>query len=294
MEKTARRGANDRPLDIGFQPSQHPLLPVEVLSRAEMRRRAGPTELGSRQRAHFHQLIVCSGGHGVHHVDFEPIKMQTGTVLHIHPGQVQEFRFEPDFDAHMVIYRPDLHRTFLPGQEWFPGSDIPTRWTLRSDQCDVVDRSIDELRVEQEHFDGSPAYVVLMESLLAAFLARMHLLVGTPASTAQLPVAYISFRRHLEEHLRSRPTITACAASLGYSTRTLDRACQEAVGQTAKEVLDDRIAFEIRRFLTHTDVSITRIGATFHFADASSFSKFVQRHLGASPTAIRDASTSAT
>lgn len=287
MSDTRGTAATERPLDLSFSPSRHPLLPVEVLSRAQVRERAGPAEMRSRQRADFHILIVCFNGEGIHHVDFEPVKMEPGTLLHIHPGQVQEFQFEPDFDAHMIVYRRDLHRTFIPGQVWFPGSDVATRWNLLPKNYDPARDSIRELRLEQDRFDGSPASVVLMESLLAAFLARLHLLVHTPAPATQLPEAYVSFRRYLEEHLRSRPTVTACARALGYSTRTLDRACQEAVGQTAKVVLDERIAFEIRRLLTHTDFTITRIGSAFGFADASSFSKFVQRHLGASPTDVR-------
>lgn len=288
MAKSTGSGVTERPLDLAFRPSLHPLLPLEVLSRGEVRQRAGAAEMRSRQRAHFHILVVCFNGEGVHHVDFEPVKMEPGTLLHIHPGQVQEYQFEPDFDAHMIVYRPDLHRTFIPGQEWFPGSDVATRWNLLANNCDLARDSVQELRDEQARFDGTPANIVLMESLLAAFLARLHLLVHLPAPATQLPESYVSFRGYLEEHLRSRPTVTACASALGYSTRTLDRACQEAVGQTAKVVLDERIAFEIRRLLTHTDVTITRIGSAFGFADASSFSKFVQRHLGASPTAVRN------
>lgn len=287
MNRAAQPGQTNQPLEIAYGPRLNPLLPVEVLSRADVRRRAGRAELASRQRAHFHQLVLCCSGEGFHHVDFEQIKMQPGDLLHIHPGQVQEFQFDPHFDAHMVLYRSDLHRTFIPGQEWFPGNDLPTRWNLSPENYDVARNSIEELRDEQELFDGSPAYTLLLESLLAAFLARLHLLVGTPASATQLPAAYVGFRRYVEEHLLSRPTVTACAAALGYSTRTLDRACIEAVGQTAKHVLDERIAFEVRRLLTHTDSTITRIAGLFGFVDASGFSKFVQRHLGASPTDVR-------
>ena len=277
----------ERPLDVLFEPSLHPLLPLEVLSRSDVRRRADHDDLNRRQRAHFHQLVMCLSGSGVHHVDFEAVEMTPGTLLHVHPGQVQEFQFEPHFDAHMVVYRADLHRTYVPGHDWFPGSDVPTRWDLLADDRALARDSIQELRDEQERFDGSPAYVVLMESLLAAFLSRLHLLGNVPTPASSLPIAYISYRRYLEEHLFTRPTVTACASALGYSTRTLDRACQDAVGQTAKEVLDERVAFEIRRFLTHTEETITRIGSSFGFADASSFSKFAQRHLGASPTDVR-------
>lgn len=280
------------PIDVGFNPSGHPRLPLEVVSRSDIRRRTRAEAPGTRQRTNFHQIVVCYEGHGVHHVDFQPIEMTPGTLLRIHPGQVQWFQFEPEFEAHMVVYRPDLHRTFIPGHEWFPGSDVPTKWNLRPDHCDIARDAIQELREEQDKFDGSPAYVVLLESLLAAFLARVQLLIGEPVLPTKLPEPYIRFRRFIEDHLRDRPTITICAEDLGYSTRTLDRACQSAVGKTAKQVLDERIVFEIRRLITHTDLPVTQIGAAFGFVDASAFSKFVQRHLGDSPTRVRALSTS--
>lgn len=280
-----------RPLDVPFRSSLDPRLPIEVLNRSDLKGRAGPFELRRRQRAQFHQLILCTGGVGVHHVDFEPIEMRTGTLIHIHPGQVQEFHFDSEFDAVMVVYRPDLERTFIPGQEWFPGSDVSTRWALAPEHLERTRTSIEELRTLQDRFDGSPAYVVLVESLLSALLARIELLGGSPSSTEQLSTTYLDYRRYLEEHLRSRPTVTACADQLGYSTRTLDRACQAAVGQTAKEVLGERVALEIRRLLTHTDIPIARVGSMFDFAEASSFSKFVHRHLGASPTEVRSATS---
>jgi len=277
----------DGPRPIGFHPRRHPLLPLEVLSRNEMRSRTSADELGSRQRTSFHQLIVCYRGHGIHHVDYQPIELTVGTLLHIHPGQVQEFQFEPEFEAHMVLYRSDLHRTFIPGHEWFPGSDVPTKWNLVPQDCEFARGSIQEMRDEQEKFDGSPAYVVLLESLLTTFLARIQLRIGEPAATTKLPEPYVRFCRFIEDHLRDRPTVTVCADDLGYSTRTLDRACRVAVGKTAKQVLDERIGFEIRRLITHTDIPVTQIGVGFGFVDASAFSKFVQRHLGDSPTNIR-------
>lgn len=258
------------------------------MSRSELHRRVSADELSSRQRVAFHQIIVCYEGEGVHHVDYEPVSFKTGTLLHVHPGQVQEFQFSPKFEAHIVAYRADLHRTLIPGLEWFPGSDVPTKWDLQPTDCEFARGSIQELITEQEAFDGSPAYVVLLESLLTAFLARLQLLVAEPTTVTKLPEPYVRFRRVIEDHLRERLTVTTYAKNLGYSTRTLDRACQTAAGKTAKEILDERTVFEIRRLITHTDLPITQIGSGFGFIDSSAFSKFVQRHLGDSPTNIRD------
>lgn len=276
-----------RPIDVGFSPPLHPLLPVELVTRSEIRERASATELSLRQRTDFHQLILCNHGHGVHHVDFEPIEMRAGRLLHVHPGQVQQYQFEPDFGAHIVLYRAGLDRAFIPGYTWFPGSDVATLWDLPDDDFAVVRASMKELRREQQGFDGSPTDVVLMESLLTTLVARIHRQAGDTARSTRLPETYVRYREFIEEHFRERPTVAWCARELGYSTRTLDRTCQAVLGRTAKNVLDDRIALDIKRLLTHSDMTISRIGATFGFTDPSSFSKFVYRHLGMSPSSFR-------
>ena len=77
------------------------------------------------------------------------------------------------------------------------------------------------------------------------------------------------------------------AEDLGYSTRTLDRACQRATGRTAKQVVDERISLEVRRLLTHTDLPVARIATDLGFDDASNFTKFVKRQLGLPPSEVR-------
>lgn len=277
------------PPDVGFQPRPHPLLPVEVVRRSEIRERATPEILKVRHRHDFHQLIVCGTGHGLHHVDFQAVEMRPRRVLHIHPGQVHEYQFEPDFDAHVVVFRAGLARAKIPGQEWFPGSDLTVMWDFSVDEFAPIRSSVRSLRREQNQFDASVASVMLLESLLAVLLARLHQHSGESPNVSALPEAYVRYCEFIEQHFRDRPTVGSCAKQLGYSTRTLDRACHAAVGRSAKTILDERTALDIKRLLTHTEVAISRIGTAFGFVDPSSFSKFVTRHLGQSPSRIRAA-----
>ena len=282
------------PPDVGFRPHPHPLLPVEVIRRSEIRERADPEILRARHRHNFHQLIVCGSGYGVHHVDLEPIEMRPRRVLHIHPGQLHEYQFEPDFDAHVVVFRDGLERATIPGHEWFPGSGVTVMWDLSVDDFAPIRSAVRSLRQEQSRFDASVASVMLMESLLAVLLARIHQHTGESSDMSALPEAYVRYCAFIEQHFRDRPTVGWCAKQLGYSTRTLDRASHAVVGRSAKTVLDERTALDINRLLTHTEVAINRIGAAFGFTDPSSFSKFVNRHLGHSPSSIRSGAPSRT
>lgn len=284
----SRHPPDEALIEIEYAP-RHRLLPVEVVSRSELLPRMMAREMASRQRAGFHQLILCTAGHGTHYVDFEPVHVSPGTLLRIHPGQVQRFAAETVFEADMVIWPIESHPADPSAPAWYPGSHASTRWHLEGDLFARVQGWVDELRVEQGRFDGSPRYVGLMHALLCSLLLRLAIEIPESSPDAShLPRPYLDFRALVEDRLYQRPSVVALAHHLGYSSRTLDRACQQVSGSTAKQVLDERLALEVRRLLTHTNRPIALIGLDFGFSDPSNFSKFVKRHLGRLPSDIRD------
>ena len=278
------------PIEIDFDPPRRRRgIPVEVVDRSGLLARITARELESRQRASFHQLVLCTAGRGSHVVDFEPVELSAGTLLHIHPGQVQRFVPDPVFEAHIVVWPTESHRADPEAPAWYPGSDEPTRWQLEGDLLARTLGWVEELRREQDRFDGSPRRIELMRALLSALLLRVVIEVpDAPRSVSQLSQPYLALRAIIEERLYQRPRVADLAREIGYSARTLDRACQQVSGQTAKQVLDERIALEVRRLLTHTSQPISRIAADLEFHDPSNFSKFVKRHLGDLPGRIRD------
>ena len=280
-------------MEIRYSPRRWTqLLPAEVVDRGELLSRIAGRELADRQRADFHQLIVCTAGTGTHHVDFEPISLSAGTVLRIHPGQVQRFVPDNDLEALMILWPRESHHADPDGVEWYPGSNEATHWHLDDDLFKRLLVWVEEIQQEQERFNGSNRHISLMKALLCSLLLRLAAeLPNSAPSVPHLPAPYLDFRRLIEERLYERPGITDLAHDLGYSSRTLDRACQLVTGQTAKQVLDERIALEIHRLLTHSDRSVAQVANEFGFGDPSNFSKFVKRHLGQLPRQIRQAAS---
>ena len=283
---------SDALIGVRYAPrGPYPNQPLEVLDRSKLITRIAGRELSSRQRAAFHQLILCTKGTGTHHVDYEAIHISPGTLLRIHPGQVQQFEPQHEFEATMIIWPMESHHPDPIGPEWYPGSQAPTLWQLDAESMANTLEWILELRNEQGRFDGSPRRIQLMQSMLCTLLLRLAIEQAEPATgAAHLPAPYLDFRELIEQRLHQRPTVASLARELGYSTRTLDRACQTVTGQTSKQVLDERIALEIRRLLTHTDQPLVRIATDLRFTDQSNFSKFVKRHTGHTPGDLRMAS----
>ncbi len=282
---------DERPIEIEFAPQGKPGLPVEVLRRSALVARMASREIATRQRVGFHQLLLCTQGAGTHMVDFEPVVFEPGTMVRIHPGQVQRFLPHEGFDARMVVWPPESHHADPTAAAWYPGSSAPTRWQLDARLQQHVNEWIDGLEAEQRRFKNTPIHRSLMQSMLCSMLMRLAIELPDASPTGtRLPQAYLDFRQIIETSLYERPTVVSLAHELGYSTRTLDRACQQASGRTARDILDDRLTLEVRRLLTHTDRPFARIGAELGFTDPSNFSKFVKRNLGQVPTEIRSQS----
>lgn len=276
-------------IDVFFEPHHQPdHVPVEILERQEMMQRMPDRHMRNLQRARFHQLLVCTEGRGVHHVDFAPYALSAGTVLHIRPGQVQKFEKTPTLVAEMVIWPAESNPKTVGNEAWYPGSGVATALQAEPRQLQRLAGWVDDMRHEQNRVDKSARSRDLLRAMLNVVLLQVADLGGTTGDTAAVPQAYLDLRQALEERLFARPSVAELGAAIGYSTRTLDRACEAVSGQTTKQVVDERINLELRRLLADRSRPMAEVRDAFGFTDPSNFTKFVRRHLGQTPGDFRD------
>ncbi|NNE94954.1 MAG: helix-turn-helix domain-containing protein [Acidimicrobiales bacterium] len=126
-----------------------------------------------------------------------------------------------------------------------------------------------------------------MRTILRVLLLLIDGESDDDGSRTVLPAAYVELRELLERELYERPSVQALARQLGYSSRTLDRACKSVAGRTARQVVDDRVRLELRRLLADESIPIGQVGRSFGFDEATNFTKFVRRVVGLSPGEFR-------
>jgi AraC-like DNA-binding protein len=203
-------------------------------------------------------------------------------LLRIRPGQVQALNTRSDFDASLVLSRV----TESAADPWFPG-DQPYR-DLSLESMALAESLIEGLRHLQVAFSASEAESRLMVALFGA-LAALFDATGRDGTATHLPDVYVAFRRAVEADLAWSHDVSHHARRLGYSARTVSRACQAATGQSAKRVLDDRIVLEAKRLLVHTDLPAAAISAELGFSEPTNFTKFFARNVGRLPSQFRAA-----
>lgn len=255
-------------------------LPVEVLDRLELLDRTGASHFEPPQRPTFPQFMLVRSAGGAHVVDFESIPARPGRMIHTRPGQVQLWDPASRFEATLIVAAPAV----ASEAAWFPGH----RPWVDLDDADVDLVGAIAAAIERLHrpYDGSATTRRLMRALFDA-LGAIFERVATTGGDSLLPPAYLAYRDAIEADLSHAVDVTEHARRLGYSPRTLSRACRTVTGQTAKAVLVDRIVLEAKRLLVHSDDTAAAIGDRLGFSEPTNFSKFFSRNTGTTPNAFR-------
>ena len=254
-------------------------VPVEVVGREALLARMAPGFALRPARLTFDMAILVHDGAGRHLIDFQYVDLVPGRLIRVRPGQVHRWDLAASAEATVALVRvPTRNRSW--GGEEIASCD------LDAGSLKIAESLFEALAVEQHRFDGSEASTRLMVHLFGAIEALFDLALP-PSTITHESAAYPAFREAIESNLGTSLHARDYQQKLGYSERTITRACQRATGLTAKGVLNQRIVLEAKRMLAHTDESAATIGRVLGFSEATNFHKFFVRHTSQRPAEFR-------
>ncbi|MER6241921.1 MULTISPECIES: AraC family transcriptional regulator [Streptomyces] len=284
----AQAGAIPR---LDFNPPHERVRGLEIVELAalhERRRRRG-SRADLVHRVDFHTLTLITEGSAEHAVDFVTYPCRPGTLLWIRPGQVQRFVRPGTANGTQLLFTPAFppHTSSADRlvKEWYG----PACWQLGArPEYAVLSTLVGQMRAEY----GRPVESVsaeILQLLLATVLLQIDRLPhpdneGDPHAGGEV---YARFRAELERSYATTRRAADYAHRLGYTVKTLTRACVAATGQPVKQVIDARVALEAQRLLAHTDEPVATIARRLGFVEATNFGKFFTRHLAVTPGAFR-------
>ena len=286
-------------VEFSFSNPDRPGLGVEVLELAELKRRAPLDTLLRPHRLSFHQLTLVTRGRGSAMIDFAEYPIRRGTLLQVAPGQVQRVPYgasgrPADLNARMVLFAaafppPLATLTSITGPRF--GTAV---WTLSPPDAERIASSWTELRIEytraQQLKDFSEVTVDLLRQLLGTLLLRVARLPQPTPDPKPTPgrEVFQRFQHELERSFAITHSVSAYANRLGYSPKTLARACQAATGHSPKHLIDARVVLEAKRLLAHSDLPVASIGLQLGFSEPTNFGKFFVHETNQTPGSFRE------
>jgi AraC family transcriptional activator of pobA len=92
----------------------------------------------------------------------------------------------------------------------------------------------------------------------------------------------------LEEEFTRHHDVEFYATQLEIAPVKLSKILNRVVGKSTKQLIDERISLEAKRFLSYTDRPIKEIAADLGYSDLFHFSKTFKRLASVSPQAFRE------
>jgi AraC-like DNA-binding protein len=275
-----------------YRNPDNPQLAIEAISLESLLGRIDLESLDRPERPNFHVLILCLEGHSTHYIDFKKYEWKRGTLLHVHPGQVQQFKLTPGMQAQLLFVEPGFLSSHFAA-DW-------NRTDRRNTNCfhlnldekkdlQIFDSFID-LVSEYHSSDFSGISLSLLFHQLQVLLLRMHLLAGVAdrsVATDSMQSLYGRFVDDIDHLFMQSRVVEMYAVRLGCSTKSLARACESAAGQSPKKIIEQRVVLEAQRLLVHTKKNVKTIARELGFSEETNFVKFFKNNQGLSPLTFR-------
>jgi AraC-like DNA-binding protein len=276
---------------VPFANPRLPGLAVEVLPLAQLRERVPAHHRRVRSRPDFHQLMLIKNGSMDHDIDFIRYRCKGGNVLHLRPGQVQQFARDSTATGWALLFRPE----FVPPRSLLETVLGPCGATLTTVAPSDYGRICSIMRALASAYEvadvGATSTQILQHLLTALLLQIARAREDTRARAQPQPAMLRVYRRFvqvLEQGFARTREASHFAKLAGCSVKTLSRACSALGGASPKRLIERRVALEAKRLLAHSPLAVSAIATELGFTEPTNFIKFFRRCEGVTPAVFRE------
>jgi AraC-like DNA-binding protein len=265
-------------------------------------RREPQEPFGLHGHADFSELVVVTGGRGLHRIEGEAWPLSAGDVFVVKGREAHEYRDLDDLSLINVLYQPDrlkwdlgdllslpgYHALFTLEPQWRKRHQFNSRLHLTPAEVGhglgLIDQLDAELAARTAGF-GFMATAVFMQ--LVGYVARAYGQSRHPDSQALLRIA--SAITHLETHYADEVNLDDLAGMAHMSKRSFLRTFLAATGQSPiAYLIQIRVNRAADRLRAVAD-PITEVAFDVGFQDSNYFARQFRRLMGVTPRAYRAA-----
>ncbi|WP_047306061.1 helix-turn-helix domain-containing protein [Pseudomonas fluorescens] len=246
-------------------------------------------EIKPHRHADLYQLLYVQRGQALVEVEGRRQDVRQASIQVVPPLMVHGFQFSENIQGYVLT----LGAPLVAQLEAQLGAPLAV---LASSACYPVGRDRHSLntlfKALMDEYEGSAAARdLLLHSLvnvLVVWISRRGQQNTPPSNRGERNQQLLGhFIKLVERHYQQHPTVESLAHRIGLSSVHLNTLCRELAGQSALQMLHQRLMLEAKRGLIYTNISISQLSDNLGFSDPTYFSRFFKRLSGQTPNAFR-------
>ena len=239
-----------------------------------------------------HQFQLLARGTVRGTIDGRSFEAAAPLLLMVAPGSVHGFTYSRDAVGHQLTVPTGTLKQVLGGSE-LAQDTLAASFLVDGGAAEAIAedslRQFEALAREfRDHAPGRVHALLAQATLIAVAFLRLRgaqHAVQKPRGARDTLVQ--RYRTLLEGNFRAQQHLSFYADALGVSADHLSRACRNVTGQSAQQLLHERLMLEARRLLAYTAAPVAEIAAQLGYADPAYFTKFFARCVGETPSSYR-------
>lgn len=247
-------------------------------------------EVIKRTKPHKHddyfEIIYLLEGEGFHQIESEQFKISTPEFYILKPGQLHYWQFTSVPKGFVVMLRLTFFDKFKEAEtinlirQLFEISQV-------SIPKDYSPTPILE-EIYSEYLNGETLSIQLVKTYLKALILKVIQLANLHSSSTSLNSSLFNkFNLLLTKELPRIIRVKDFAKELGTTPQNLNAVCRKQVGKSASELINSQLMLEAKRYILHTDMTISEIAYKLLFNDPSYFVKFFKKWEKITPAEFR-------
>jgi AraC family transcriptional activator of pobA len=244
------------------------------------------------------QILYLQSGSARIRLDDCYQRMGAGQLLTVPQMCIHGFEFDRDAEGYVItlaypliskISRALGERLPLPAGPRVHGLDDGGDGALATMALETIAR---------EYRSMAPHRESLIEAMLSVILIWLHRNAAQSVHALQQAVNrgekhFSRFCRLIEAGYAQQRSVADYAREIGITAAHLNVLCRQAVGQSALDLIHERVLLEAKRSLVYTSMTISVVSYALGFSDPAYFTRFFKRRTGLSPRNFRLQATTA-
>lgn len=230
----------------------------------------------------FFEIVIFKKVQGTLILNQQKIKLADNSIIFISPFQKRKWKLEPDqLDFTVLVFQEEFLNDFFSDKLftyrllYFYQLNFSLEMHVDQEEIAKICTLLTEIKVElvspkpdSSHIIRSLTYY-LLQKFNREYASQNKLSLENAANN----FAY-QYKLLLELHIRDHQRIEDYVKLLGVSRISLNAAVKKQFNVTATHLLKQRLLFEIKNYLIHSDKTVTEIAYELHFSEPNHLMRF--------------------